>query len=89
MSPETIVIGGEIAGAWQIIGPLIREKVQSRYILPSRINLNIRPASVQRPSLFGAIPIALQHCFHPAQRFDALKRAVTPRIKLPAKVAGR
>lgn len=89
LSPETIVIGGEIAGAWQIIGPLIREKVQSRYILPSRINLNIRPASVQRPSLFGAIPIALQHCFHPAQRFDALKRAVTPRIKLPAKVAGR
>jgi predicted NBD/HSP70 family sugar kinase len=62
LSPEVVVIGGEIAGAWQIISPIITECVKSNYIVPP-MSFNIRPSSVQRPSLFGAIPIALQHCF--------------------------
>jgi predicted NBD/HSP70 family sugar kinase len=62
LSPETVVIGGEIAAAWPIIAPIIKQRVKSNYLIPP-INLNIRPSSVQRPSLFGAIPIALQHCF--------------------------
>ena len=60
--PETIVIGGNIASAWPIIGPTIIEKLHSRYII-SPESITVRPASVQRPSLFGAIPIALQNCF--------------------------
>lgn len=61
--PETIVIGGNITEAWPIIGPIIKEKIRSRYIdAPEEIN--IRPASVDRPSLFGTIPIALQSIFH-------------------------
>jgi predicted NBD/HSP70 family sugar kinase len=63
LSPETIVIGGEIATAWPLIGPIIREKVKSRYIIPEIARIEIRPASVQRPGLFGAIPVALQNYF--------------------------
>lgn len=62
LSPEVVVIGGEIAGAWQIISPIIRDCVKSTYIIPP-ISIIIRPSSVQRPGLFGAIPIALQSCF--------------------------
>ena len=60
--PDTVVIGGNITAAWPIIEPIIRERVRSRSMVsPDRIV--IRPASVQRPSLFGAIPIALQNFF--------------------------
>jgi predicted NBD/HSP70 family sugar kinase len=62
LSPQVIVVGGEIAGAWKIIEPVIRERVKSTYIVPP-INISIRPSSVQRPGLFGAIPIALQYLF--------------------------
>jgi predicted NBD/HSP70 family sugar kinase len=69
LSPEVVVIGGEIARAWQIISPIIRDCVKSTYIIPP-ISISIRPSSVQRPGLFGAIPIALQYCFgdRPKQR---------------------
>jgi predicted NBD/HSP70 family sugar kinase len=63
LSPEIVVIGGDISTAWSILEPIISEKVQSRYIIPSVARIDIRPASVQRPSLFGAIPIALQNFF--------------------------
>lgn len=63
LSPETIVVGGEIAAAWNLLGPVIAERVKSRYIIPEVARIEIRPASVQRPSLFGAIPIALQNFF--------------------------
>lgn len=60
--PETVVIGGNIVAAWDLIEPVILKRIHSRYII-SPEQINIRPASVQRPSLFGAIPIALQNCF--------------------------
>ncbi len=63
LSPEIIVIGGDIATAWNLIGPIIKGKVKSRYLIPSVAKIDIRPASVQHPSLFGAIPIALQNFF--------------------------
>lgn len=59
--PEAIVIGGNITAAWSLIEPVIKERLHSRYIV-SPEQIKIRPASVQRPSLFGAIPIALQNC---------------------------
>lgn len=68
--PETIVIGGNITAAWSLIEPVIKRRLRSRYIV-SPEQIRIRPASVQRPSLFGAIPIALQNCiqtpFQPSQ----------------------
>jgi predicted NBD/HSP70 family sugar kinase len=63
LSPEIIVIGGDISAAWNILEPIIKERVKSRYLIPSIAKIDIRPASVQRPSLFGAIPIALQNFF--------------------------
>lgn len=63
LSPEIIVIGGEISTAWNLIGDIVKEKVKSKYLIPSVAKLEIRPSSVPRPSLFGAIPIALQNYF--------------------------
>lgn len=63
LSPEIIVVGGDISTAWNLLAPVIKEKVKSRYLVPSVAKIDIRPASVQRPSLFGAIPIALQNFF--------------------------
>ncbi len=63
LSPEIIVIGGDISAAWNLIEPIIKERVKSRYLIPSIAKIEIRAASVQRPSLFGAIPIALQNFF--------------------------
>ncbi|HEV8591332.1 MAG TPA: ROK family transcriptional regulator [Pyrinomonadaceae bacterium] len=63
--PEAVVIGGNITAAWPIIEPILRKRLKSKYIVdPDQIL--IRPASVQRPSLFGAIPIALQNYFRSA-----------------------
>ncbi|MCC7306491.1 MAG: ROK family transcriptional regulator [Acidobacteria bacterium] len=59
--PETVVIGGNVTAAWPLIESIILEKVKSRYIV-SPDQVTIRPASVERPSLYGAIPIALQNC---------------------------
>ena len=60
--PEAVVIGGNITAAWPIMEPIIHSRLRSKYIVnPEQIL--IRPASVQRPSLFGAIPIALQNYF--------------------------
>jgi predicted NBD/HSP70 family sugar kinase len=62
LSPEVVVIGGEITGAWPTIGPIVEGCIKSNYIVPP-ISFKVRPSSVLRPSLFGAIPIALQNCF--------------------------
>ncbi len=69
--PETVVIGGNITAAWPIIEPIIRERMRSRYLV-SPNQIIVRPASVQRPSLFGAIPIALQNYFRSPVRTTAL-----------------
>jgi len=63
LSPESIVVGGEIAAAWPLLEPVIKERVKSKYIIPEVARIEIRAASVQRPGLFGAIPVALQNYF--------------------------
>ena len=68
--PETVVIGGNITAAWDIIEPIIKKRLRSRYIV-SPDQITIRAASVQRPSLYGAIPIALQNCFRSTVRLGA------------------
>lgn len=65
--PETVVVGGNITAAWPLIEPIINKRLNSRYIV-SPEKIKVRPASVQRPSLFGAIPIALQNCFQNPQK---------------------
>jgi predicted NBD/HSP70 family sugar kinase len=63
LSPESIVIGGEIAASWTLLEPVINQRLKSQYIISEVAKIDIRPASVQRPSLFGTIPIALQNYF--------------------------
>ncbi len=65
--PETVVIGGSITAAWPLIEPIIQKRLKSRYLV-SPNQIIVRPASVQRPSLFGAIPIALQNYFRSPHR---------------------
>ncbi len=60
--PETVVVGGNITAAWPLIEPIIQKRLKSKYLV-SPHQIIVRPASVQRPSLFGAIPIALQNYF--------------------------
>jgi predicted NBD/HSP70 family sugar kinase len=59
LAPEAIVIGGEITAAWPLIEPLLKAAMQSRYFIPGVSIPVMRPASVERPTLFGAIPLAL------------------------------
>jgi len=80
LSPEVIVVGGQIAGAWSIVEPILKQQIKSKYLLPSVFFPKIRPASVQRPSLFGAIPIALQHCFLPDQPREAVGKSLRASI---------
>ncbi len=63
LSPEIVVVGGDISSAWDLIEPEIEGRLKSEYIIPTVTNIEVRPASVHRPSLFGAIPIALQNYF--------------------------
>lgn len=77
--PETVVVGGNITAAWSIIEPIIKQRVRSRYIV-SPEQITIRPASVQRPSLFGAIPIALQNCFQTPLQIS--KNPYNSRVKI-------
>jgi len=58
--PETIVVGGDITAAWSFVEPAIKARLRSRYII-SPDQITVRPASMERPSLYGAIPIALQN----------------------------
>jgi len=49
LSPQTIVVGGNIAPAWNIVGPVIRETVHSRFHIPSLATVEIIPSSVPTP----------------------------------------
>ena len=84
LSPEVVVIGGEITGAWPIIGPIVESRIKSNYIVPP-ISFKVRPSSVLRPSLFGAIPIALQHCFRDDRNKQLnnvrVRQASTPSVR--------
>src|SRR5215218_2242267 len=69
--PETVVVGGKITAAWPLIEPIIRKRLHSRYtVMPNQIV--VRPASVDRPGLYGAIPLALQHYYKSPGKYSAL-----------------
>lgn len=77
--PETVVIGGSIGAGWHLIEPIIRKRLKSRYMV-SPNQIIVRPASVERPSLFGAIPIALQNYFRSPNRASALNGASVAKL---------
>jgi predicted NBD/HSP70 family sugar kinase len=77
--PETVVIGGSITAAWPLIEPIIQRRLKSRYLV-SPNQIIVRPASVQRPSLFGAIPIALQNYFRSPHRSAAVSAGAVGKV---------
>ena len=60
LSPQNIIVGGNLAAAWNIVGPIIRETVHSRMHVPGLAAVEITPSSVPYPpSLLGAVAVAL------------------------------
>ena len=73
IAPDVIVIGGQIAKAWDLIEPVLQAEMQSKYFADGISRPLLRPASVENPSLFGAIPIALRSVL---QRKDKVPHAI-------------
>lgn len=65
IAPDVIVIGGQITGAWTLIEPVLQEEMRSKYFVSGISQPLLRPATVEHPSLYGAIPVALRSVLHP------------------------
>jgi predicted NBD/HSP70 family sugar kinase len=63
LSPEVIVVGGQITEAWPLIKSVLEHEVHSGYLIKGLSMPHLRRASVESPSLFGAIPLALRSMF--------------------------
>jgi len=63
LAPEVVVIGGQITEAWSLIEPVLRRELKSGYLLEGVSLPKLRRASVQDPSIFGGIPLALRTIF--------------------------
>lgn len=68
IAPDSIVIGGQIAAAWTLIEPALQQEMQSKYFVGGISQPTLRPATVEHPCLFGAIPVALRSVLHPRKR---------------------
>ncbi len=64
LAPEVIVIGGQITAAWPLIESTLHKELQGEYLLPGISLPQLRTASVEQPSFFGAFPVALRHVLH-------------------------
>ena len=51
-----------------MIEPLLKAAMKSRYFIPGVSIPVMRPASVERPTLFGAIPLALLNVLRGTRR---------------------
>ncbi|MDQ2844499.1 MAG: ROK family transcriptional regulator [Acidobacteriota bacterium] len=60
LTPEVIVVGGEITEAWPLIESTLKEELRSGYLIEGLSLPQLRRASTENPSLFGAIPLALR-----------------------------
>jgi predicted NBD/HSP70 family sugar kinase len=60
LTPEVIIVGGEIAEAWSLVEPVLKGELRSGYLIEGLSLPRLRRASVENPSLFGAIPLALR-----------------------------
>jgi predicted NBD/HSP70 family sugar kinase len=63
LSPEVIVVGGQITEAWPVIKPVLRRELHSGYLIEGLSMPELRRATVERPALFGAVPTALRSVF--------------------------
>lgn len=71
LAPEIIVIGGQITAGWQMIEPVIANELQSEYFVTGISRPEVRPASVEQPSFYGAFPVALRSILHKRKKLHA------------------
>jgi len=71
LAPDVIVIGGQITAAWQMIEPVIANELQSEYFVTGISRPEVRPASVEQPSFYGAFPVALRSILHKRKKVHA------------------
>jgi predicted NBD/HSP70 family sugar kinase len=62
LSPEVIVVSGEITGAWGRIGPIV-EDVVARWSLPATPTRIVATDPQERPRLRGAVTLVVQQHF--------------------------
>jgi predicted NBD/HSP70 family sugar kinase len=67
LAPDVIVIGGQLTAAWSMIEPVISSEFQSEYIVAGISRPQIRAASVEQPSFYGAFPVGLRSVLHKAK----------------------
>jgi predicted NBD/HSP70 family sugar kinase len=66
LSPDVIVLIGEVTSAWERIGPIIKETVEQRLV--TELHTRILPADPRtQPRLRGAIALVLQKHFSTPQ----------------------
>ena len=79
LAPSTIVLGGELADAWFLIGPIITENLKSNFIVPELAAIRVVPSVVRKqPALVGAVTMGIfPEMTPPHERFSG----VEPRAK--------
>jgi predicted NBD/HSP70 family sugar kinase len=60
LAPEVIVIGGQITEAWPLIEPILKQQLRSGYLIEGVSLPRLRPATIEKPTVFGAVPLALR-----------------------------
>jgi N-acetylglucosamine repressor len=64
LNPERIIVGGEIAGAWTLLEPVIRERVVERALTESAARTPIEPEpGTEYPRLRGATALVVAPLF--------------------------
>jgi predicted NBD/HSP70 family sugar kinase len=81
LAPQVVVVGGEFAEAWFLIGPIITGQLKGSLMVPELASGRVVPAVVRtRPSLVGAVTMGIfPEMIPPYERYSALvPRTVTP-----------
>lgn len=77
LSPQAVIIGGELTGAWNVIEPVLTANLKSNFIVPEMDAVRLLPAVVRdRPSLIGAIMLGIVQEMYPGapERTNAIRR---------------
>lgn len=68
LSPECIVIGGGLAGAYNLLIPAMREAWRRHACVAGELLPDIRPAKLEQPGIIGAALYARQQCQQNSER---------------------
>jgi hypothetical protein len=88
LAPSIVVVGGEIANAWFLIGPILTDHLKSFFIVPELAAIRVLPSVIHhRPSLVGAVTMGIfPEMTYPSERFSIVEPEIT-KDRLPGKAA--